>query len=419
MVEAIMKTLISACVLLFFWASSPSAREISVATWNLGWHMDIESAKAWIAECNKTYIEDATTPNKWIPSTAPEAQQAWDIDVFKIDGWDTARFPVCNVYFAGDAVRVTEASYRKRQQDIRSFILQSVPADIIAFQEVSGEQAVKEILPDAGRDYELCGFTSPERYKVQRLVVAWKRSLGTRVSCVTEDALHLPNNPVKDQPRPGLSLALKIDGVTLRVLTVHLKSSCVSPFQKSGILTGGGDACPILQQQIDPLEQWVEKESGNGSKVILLGDFNRNLWHELRDQALVRTDGSSPAGPRAAGSLSRSILKEVVDGVPLESSLTMLNEECPIGEIGKLLCLQSEIRPLTSGERDLLGSREYLGCRNPVTLDHILVGQGVKSENGASHVSIGGLGGTRKGINGGEATLAISDHCPMMARVQF
>lgn len=236
---------------------------------------------------------------------------------------------------------------------------------------------------------------------------------------MTEDALHLAANPVKDQPRPGLSLAVKIDETTFKILTVHLKSSCVSPFQRDGNLAGGGDACQILQQQIDPFEHWVERESANGAKIVVLGDFNRNLWHELRDQALVRTDGGSPAGPRGAGSLSRSILKEVVDGIPLESTLTMLDEKCPIGAIGQMLCLESEIRPLASGERDLLGSREYLGCRNPVTLDHILVGNGIKSEEGASHISIGEFGGTRKGLDGGEPKLAISDHCPMMARVQF
>lgn len=171
-----MKILISACAILLFWTSGLFAREVTIATWNLGWHMDIESAKAWIAECNRTYIEDATTPGKWIRSTAPEAQQAWDIDVFKIEGWDTGRFPVCNVYFAGDAVRVTEASYRKRQKQISEFISKSVPAEVIAFQEVSGVQAVREVLPNAGQDYELCGFTNPEQYKVQRLVLPGRKA---------------------------------------------------------------------------------------------------------------------------------------------------------------------------------------------------------------------------------------------------
>ena len=413
-----MKIVISAFAFLLLSISGLSARELSLATWNLGWHMDIEAAKTWISECNKTYIKDITA-DRWIPSSAPEASQAWDVDVFKIDGWDYGRLPVCNVYFAGDAVRVTEASYRKRQEQISNFIAKSIPADIIAFQEVSGVQAVKEILPNAGQDYELCGLTNPEQYKVQRLVIAWKKTLGSLVSCETEDALHLPSNPVKDQPRPGLSLAINIDGTAFRILTVHLKSSCVSPFQDNGILTSGGENCPILQQQIDPFEQWVERASAGGTKIVVLGDFNRNFWHELRDQSLVRTDGGSPAGPRPAGILSRSLLKEVVDGVPLDSTLTILNEKCPIGPIGQLLCIESEIRPLASGERDLLGSREYLGCRNPVTLDHILVGRGVKSEEGASHISIGVLGGTRKGTNGRDPTLAISDHCPMMARVTF
>ncbi len=185
-------------------------------------------------------------------------------------------------------------------------------------------------------------------------------------------------------------------------------------------MTGDGDHCPILQQQIDPLERWVENETANGAKVVLLGDFNRNFWHELRDQSLVRTDGSSPASKREGGVLTRSILKEIVDGDPLDSTLEMLPEECPIGPIGKQLCNESEARPITAAERDFLGSRDNLGCRNPVGLDHILVGHGITSKEGAVHISIGSKGGNRQPQGeSNDPTLAMSDHCPMMAKIRF
>ncbi|WP_105436336.1 endonuclease/exonuclease/phosphatase family protein [Neorhizobium tomejilense] len=411
--------LISVFLVLCSTVSGALARDLTIATWNLGWHMDIATVQVWIEECSKTYFEDPQT-NRWKRSDAAGAKEAWDIDVFKIDGWDHRRLPVCNVYFAGGVVRVTETSYKKRQEQIANLIAKSVPADIIAFQEVSGEQAVKEILPSLGQDYELCGLRPPDNYKVQRLVIAWKKTVGKLVSCETEEALHLKDNPEEDQPRPGLSLAIEIDGVVFRTLTVHLKSSCVSPFESRGNLAGGGDHCPILQQQIDPLERWVERETANGAKIVLLGDFNRNFWHELRDQALVRTDGSPPSDQRPSGTLTRSILEEIVDGEPIESTLTVLNETCPINSIGRLLCTESEIRPLETAERNLLGSRDYLGCRNPVGLDHILVGPGVTSREGAFHVSLGNFGGTQGPENDGDdPKLAVSDHCPMVARIKF
>lgn len=291
-----------AALTLVLISSSLSARQIAIATWNLGWHMDVATVQRWIDACGAKYIEDSGS-GRWVPSNASDATEGWDVpNTFDIENWDTSSLPVCNVYFYRGVVRVKMDAYKKRQEQIANFISRSIPADVIAFQEVSGEQAVKEILPGGGAEYDLCGFTG---YKVQRLVIAWKKSLGTKVSCNVEDALSLPANPDNKRPRPGLSLTLNVGGGTLRILDVHLKSSCVSPFD-NGKLEGGSDDCKTLQQQIDPIESWVERETSDGAKIVLLGDFNRNLWHELRDQAPVRTDGSAATGPRSAGVLSRS-----------------------------------------------------------------------------------------------------------------
>jgi hypothetical protein len=167
---------------IFLISSEASARQVTVATWNLGWHMDIGTAQAWIDACSKTYQKDAS--GRWVPSTASGSLTGWEVpNTFDIESWDTAALPVCDVYFYRGVVRVNVDAYRKRQEQIANFISRSVPADIIAFQEVSGEQAVKEILPGAGADYDLCGFSG---YKVQRLVIAWKKSLGTKVSSMSK-----------------------------------------------------------------------------------------------------------------------------------------------------------------------------------------------------------------------------------------
>ncbi|WP_246622168.1 endonuclease/exonuclease/phosphatase family protein [Rhizobium laguerreae] len=307
-------------------------------------------------------------------------------------------------------------AYRKRQEQIANFISRSVPSEIIAFQEVSGEQAIREVLPNGGADYDFCPVTG---YKVQRLVIAWKKTLGEKVSCAIENALSLPSNPDDKRPRPGLALTLKIDGKLLRIMDVHLKSSCVSPFD-GGNLEGSSKDCVILQQQIDPLESWTESAAADGAKIVLLGDFNRNLWHELRDQRPARTDASGTSSPRPAGVLSRSLIEEIADGQPAAANLKVLDEHCQISDAGQALCTQAEIHDLTTPETQLLASENYLGCRHPVGLDHILVGPGINSDGPAEHLSIGNLGGNKAGTpNGKDQTLAISDHCPMIARLSF
>ncbi len=410
-----MLKIVAAILFLLFGASEASAREVTVATWNLGWHMDLVTVQRWIDACSKTYLKDSNT-GRWHVSTDPQATAGWDVSsTFDIENWDIVNLPVCNVYVYRGVVRVDLEAYRKRQEQIANFISRSVPADVIAFQEVSGEQAVNEVLPSGGADYELCGFAG---YKVQRLVIAWKKTLGTKVSCNVEDALSLPGNPDDKRPRPGLSLTLNVDGAKLRVLDVHLKSSCVSPFD-NGKLEGGRSDCVTLQQQIDPIESWVERETGDGAKVVLLGDFNRNLWHELRDQRPVRTDNSAPTSPRTSGVLSRSLLEEVSDGQPVASTLQVVEEHCQTNEIGTLLCTLSEIRDLDTGESTLLASQNYLGCRNPVGLDHVLIGPGIQTAEPGEHVTIRGLGVTRQKDDGSDQVLAISDHCPLLARLSL
>jgi hypothetical protein len=58
------------------------------------------------------------------------------------------------------------------------------------------------------------------------LKIKWTHYPG--VECEVEEALSLPGEPDDKRPRPGLSVLLVVDGKRLRVMTVHLKSSCES-----------------------------------------------------------------------------------------------------------------------------------------------------------------------------------------------
>ena len=398
-------------------AGAASAADVTVATWNLGWHLDAPLATRWIAACGQKFSKSAD--GLWRPDAAgPKTgwQLRWGRDA-KIE-WDIGQLPPCDVWQSRfKPVPVTEAALAKRRQQIAEVLATKVNADVIAFQEVSSVQAVREVLPDGGRDYEVCGFTS---HKVQRLAFAWKRKVASAVgTCEVYAPLALPDRPVKEQPRPGLSVTLRIGGHVTRFMTVHLKSSCVSPLEGGGgtrgQLASDDKACSVLQAQLQPLETWLQERSQGVDAVVMLGDFNRNIAHEasLPANTPVRSQGRST-----------NLWREVNDGVPAASLLTALDTACPLDATSAALCKDAKSRVLDKPEMAQLTDAKALGCRNPIGLDHIAVrlpaGAAAGAVPGAEKVALGFLGRTLEASDKRpEPLLAVSDHCPLRARLSL
>lgn len=398
---------------------SVQAAELRVATWNLGWHLSSSEATDWIGRCDALFAKDATT-GKFRPAATgtPGWKLRWGRDA-AIE-WDISARPPCDVFKTGsfETVAVSEAAYRKRAIQIRTILEKSVRADVIAFQEVSGEAAIREVLPE-GVDYGVCTFSD---HKVQRLGFAWRKTLGDAIECEVESALSLPNLAEKDRVRPGLSVALKADGKTIRLLSVHLKSSCVSPLEggadQRGVLEGSNVACQTLQQQVKPLETWIERKSVDGGAFVVLGDFNRNLWHEVAAAGPVRTDGSDPKGDLPPAARVRRLLAEVNDSVPASSKLDLAEPGCPINPVSAAICEAAKTTANREHSKEL-ARFENLGCRNPLGLDHVLVGGGAVADV-AEKVSIGRLGRTLPpSAARPDALLSVSDHCPLVATIRF
>jgi endonuclease/exonuclease/phosphatase family metal-dependent hydrolase len=402
------------------------ATDVTVATWNLGWHLDTPLATRWIAACSQKFSKPGTG-ELWRPDPAGTRtgwQLRWGRDA-KIE-WDIGQLPPCDVWQSRHKpVAVTEAALAKRRQQIAAVLATQVNADVIAFQEVSSVQAVREVLPDGGRDYEVCGFTS---HKVQRLAFAWRRSVATAVGgCEVYSPLALPERPSKEQPRPGLSVTLRIGGKVTRFMTVHLKSSCVSPLEGGGgtrgQLASDDKACSVLQAQLQPLENWLQERSQGVDAVVMLGDFNRNIAHEasLPANAPVRSRGQA-SDPYTAGVRSNSLWREVNDGVPAASLLAALDTACPLNEESSRLCKDAKVRVLDKPEMERLTDAKALGCRNPIGLDHIAVrlpgGKTAAPLPVAEKVALGFLGRTLGADDKRpEPLLAVSDHCPLKARL--
>jgi len=401
-----------------------AARTLTVATWNLGWHLDRALAQRWMQACSQTFALDAAS-GLWRP--APEGTRGWELKWGRnapIE-WDIGRLPPCDVYQAGfRAVEVTPQAWETRLRQIARVLRERVAADIIAFQEVSGRQAVLELLPEGGRDYEVCSY---EGHKVQRLAIAWRRELGAAQDCEAYWPLSLPQRPAAEQPRPGLALTLRLDGRRVKVLTLHLKSSCVSPIETSrsvpgrGRLDGDEPNCLVLHDQIAPLEAWIEAQTAQADALVLLGDFNRNLAQEEAEPpaAGVRSRGRA-SDPHEPGVRIRNLWREVNDGVPASSRLELLKAGCDAATDPAGACAASVQRELSREELEQLRGVSGLGCRNPLGLDHIVLAGAVGVAAPARKVPLGAFGRTSAAQPDGRAALlAVSDHCPLAAGVEL
>ncbi len=90
------------------------ARDLKVATWNLGWHLSQVEANEWIAKCGAPFQNNVASES-WEPAESgmPGWELKWGRDA-KI-AWDISALPPCDVYrdTAFKTVPVTEPSRRR------------------------------------------------------------------------------------------------------------------------------------------------------------------------------------------------------------------------------------------------------------------------------------------------------------------
>lgn len=407
-----------------------AAQQVRVASWNLGWHVSQAEAPIWIARCGRSFVKDVGD-GVWkpVPAGTQGATVGWYIKESraKLEGVDLSTMPPCGVYQtpARVNVAVTPASLAQRSRQLASFIRSNVNPDVIAFQEVSGTAAVNEALEPIASEFQTCSFDG--QYKVQRLAFAWRKSVAEVVEpCRLLDAISLPVVAAVDRVRPGYQVGLKIRGKLVRFLNLHLKSSCVSPLDGGQLdsTDAKAEACALLQQQVRPLEAAIEQLASGADHFVVLGDFNRNIWHEQNQVAgarAVRSDGSIDLKtPMSDGVRTQNLLQEINDGEPSASQLALLPLTCSGTEVDAL-CQASKTRKLTQAESRTVASDAGLGCRNGVGLDHMLVSKGLEPRvREVVKLSIGRLGRSMESLpDKPEPVLAISDHCPIVATVDM
>lgn len=258
---------VAAALAAAFASAAPAAERLTLATWNMEWMMRPEVFDSLGASC---FGRDRR---------AAGSERAIPCDLAPKGRWSDA-----------DLAR------------IRDFAT-TLPADVIALQEVDGADVAAKLFPDRA-------FCFTKRRAVQNVGFAIRKGLKFRCNADVK-ALGLPENDV----RWGADLTLEPGTPrAMRLLAVHLKASC-----NREPLTADRSDCRTLQRQVPALEAWIDARAKAGDAFGVVGDFNR------------RFDLERGAARDAAGRLV-AMWPEIDDGTPAGADL--VNPGAEHGAVG-------------------------------------------------------------------------------------
>jgi endonuclease/exonuclease/phosphatase family metal-dependent hydrolase len=152
---------------------------------------------------------------------------------------------------------------------------QRLAADVVAVQEVDGQEALRRVFAEAEYDYHVTS-----QREVQRAGFVYRKGLSVERH-PDLDALNVGG------VRTGADLTVRVNGQSLRLLSVHLKSDCFAASLRSP-----KPACVKLQAQLPVLERWIDERAAAGEPFLVLGDFNRRL--NAADEFYAELDDGSP-----------------------------------------------------------------------------------------------------------------------------
>lgn len=297
------------------------AAEIGIASFNLAW--------AGTANQFKKHVEVCTAV-KWCDVRKDAACQS---KVLSASGGKAQSMMVapCNAYGLTEkkiekgGLKLYDQKLEGLMNTIDELIIKH-HIDVFAFQEVKDEETVKTIFGNHLKDFDIC--VAPHN-AFQTVAFAWKKSASSSTPlCKTESTLSISEITDSERRlRPGLELTLSVNGKKITFLNIHLKSSCANFKTGGGFpgrkLTDDEPACKLLNQQVAPLENWIEVVSKQSPDFLILGDFNRKIDEEASSRVTtdeIRSDGSDPRGPNPAdenGHVKTDLLwQEISDGDP-------------------------------------------------------------------------------------------------------
>lgn len=263
---------------------------------------------------------------------------------------------------------------------------------LIAFQEVSGDDAIKLIMP-AGWEVKTSASLDGAPRIPQHVGIAWKKTAHSpRDFRPVMELSSIGSRPL----RPGFQFTFDLDSVPVDGLVVHLKAGCRSSALNMPKTKAETDACPLLQQQVPVVEKWIDDRIGK--PFMVLGDFNRSLLKEM--ESFPKPD------PKQFGQTPTKdvqwIAPEWNDNVPAGSLVTVIPH-----------------KKKTDGS---LIAGDFF-CAQTTGIDHVIFGKNLLSRIKPSQEALELLPvGYRldgKKLNVGKTTVPPSDHCARFVRLVF
>jgi endonuclease/exonuclease/phosphatase family metal-dependent hydrolase len=291
---------------------APPANQAAQAGWSWGLGCVLGVLCLGVDSCGGEGPRGEPADMRHLPSgstTAPEAapgSTASGLTQLKLATWNLEWL---NAQENSGVVKRTATDYRRLQAYAKQ-----LDADVIAFQEVDGEQAALKVF-----DQDIYKIHVASEADVQRTGFAFRRTL-----TVTEN----PDYEALDVGgvRRGADITVSTGARKLRLLSVHLKSGCFN-----AALDVNNNACQKLSQQLPVLETWIDARAADGVFFGVLGDFNRQLfqrpdepfWLELDDGEPAEADLDSPTRGQL-GQCWEQEFPQLIDHIVLGKSTAML-----------------------------------------------------------------------------------------------
>lgn len=262
------------------------AQELKVTTWNLEHFMSREAFERWKAFCE---------PLGWDETRAAPARPS---RITYCSAHNGLSFP------EGRPQSLALHDWARYEEKVRALRQRAteLQSDVFALQEVSDVEALRLLFPD-GR-YRLYASDADI---AQQVAFAVREPLRGTVEVRDIHALAVRDDAGR-AVRPALELTLAWGARKLRILNVHLKSSCARYSIDAPELSRARDeshrnaireGCAILRKQVPYLEHWVEERAAKNDLFILAGDFNRDFGWELKSRLKARLEGSDSTDPQS------------------------------------------------------------------------------------------------------------------------
>ncbi|WP_293573643.1 endonuclease/exonuclease/phosphatase family protein [Phaeobacter sp.] len=232
-----------------------------------------------------------------IVSTSSMAQSS---ETLRIGTWNIANLHhESGVSLRGSALARDDLDYARLAE-----VAAVLDLDVVALQEVGSPAAIARIFPAdeyhaiiSDRYVKGAEEQPAGQRDIYTALVFSKDSFPEAPNVTTMDALSIQHigfdrdgTPSSRPTRAGVMVDIELGGETVRLLGVHLKSSChrwsLDPIQdqnNDGRFFRSRFDCRTLDAQLNILENWIEQQSAQGIPTIVLGDFNRDMNAENAD----------------------------------------------------------------------------------------------------------------------------------------